>query len=50
MHKGVVSVEFETREGSAKIDKDFKYTAGSLVSEGHTQEANPKTFYKTFRI
>lgn len=31
-HTGVVSVEFETREGSAKIDKDFKYLQGTLVS------------------
>ena len=28
---GVVSVEYETREGSGKIDKDFKYTQGTLV-------------------
>ena len=31
-HTGIVSVDFETREGSAKIDKDFKYTQGTLVS------------------
>ena len=28
---GVVSVEYETREGSGKFDKDFKYTQGTLV-------------------
>ncbi|CAH1797885.1 unnamed protein product [Owenia fusiformis] len=31
MVKGTVSIDFETREGSAKINKDFKYTQGSLV-------------------
>lgn len=34
LHKGVVSVEYETLEGSAKVDKDFKYAGGKLVSEG----------------
>ena len=29
---GVVTVEYETREGSGKLDKDFKYTQGKLVS------------------
>ncbi|ELU01061.1 hypothetical protein CAPTEDRAFT_224088 [Capitella teleta] len=28
---GVVSVEYETREGSGKFDKDFKYTNGTLT-------------------
>lgn len=31
-HTGVVSIDFETREGSGKIDKDFKYAQGTLVS------------------
>ena len=31
-HTGVVSIEYETREGSGKIDKDFKYAHGHLVS------------------
>ncbi|XP_074650756.1 sodium/calcium exchanger 1-like [Tubulanus polymorphus] len=30
---GRVSVDFETREGSAKYDKDFKKTSGTLVFE-----------------
>ena len=30
--KGSVAVEYETREGSGKVDKDFKYTQGKLVS------------------
>ncbi|XP_013418432.1 sodium/calcium exchanger 2 isoform X2 [Lingula anatina] len=29
--KGEVTVEYETREGSGKLDKDFKYTKGSLT-------------------
>lgn len=29
---GDVTVEYETREGSAKAGKDFKYTQGFLVS------------------
>ena len=29
--EGTVSVEFETREGSARIGKDFEYTQGLLV-------------------
>ncbi|XP_076803796.1 sodium/calcium exchanger 1-like isoform X1 [Clavelina lepadiformis] len=28
---GVVSVDYETREGTAKINKDFKYTSGTLI-------------------
>ena len=32
IHTGIVTVEYETREGSGKIDKDFKYTQGMLVS------------------
>ena len=28
---GVVKVEYETREGSGKAGKDFKYTTGILV-------------------
>ncbi len=31
-HSGVVSIQYETREGSGKIDKDFTYTQGKLVS------------------
>ena len=31
-HTGVVSVDFETREASAKIEKDFKYVHDTLVS------------------
>ncbi|XP_050401664.1 sodium/calcium exchanger 2 isoform X2 [Patella vulgata] len=31
MVKGVVSVDFETREGSAKPGKDYKYTTGTLI-------------------
>ena len=31
VHTGIVSVEFETREASAKYDDDFKYTSGTLV-------------------
>ncbi|ESO92661.1 hypothetical protein LOTGIDRAFT_162582 [Lottia gigantea] len=31
MIKGVVSVDFETREGSAKPGKDYKYTTGTLI-------------------
>ena len=30
--EGTVTVEFETREGSGKAGKDFKYQTGSLVS------------------
>ena len=29
---GVISVDYETREGTAKFYKDFKYAAGTLVS------------------
>lgn len=29
--EGTVSVEFETREGSGKAGKDFKYQTGVLV-------------------
>ncbi len=29
---GVVTVEYETREGSGKFDKDFKFTHGQLVN------------------
>ncbi len=39
VHTGVVSVEYETREASAKYDDDFQYTHGTLViltSCGHT--------------
>lgn len=36
---GKVSVEFETREGSGKFDKDFKYTQGTVVSVGWTTES-----------
>ena len=32
-HTGVVSVEYETREGSGKFDHDFKFTQGTLVSK-----------------
>ena len=28
---GVVTIDYETREGSAKFDKDFKKTSGTLV-------------------
>uniref|UniRef100_H2XSK5 Calx-beta domain-containing protein n=1 Tax=Ciona intestinalis TaxID=7719 RepID=H2XSK5_CIOIN len=28
---GVISVDYETREGTAKINKDFKYTSGTLI-------------------
>ena len=30
---GVVAVDYETREGSAKPGKDFKFTQGTLVSQ-----------------
>ena len=32
VHTGVVSVEFETREGSGTFDHDFTFTQGTLVS------------------
>ena len=31
-HSGIVTVEYETREGSGKVDKDFKFVSGTLVS------------------
>ena len=36
MHRGTVSVEFETKEGSAIFDKDLKHCKGVLVSHLHT--------------
>jgi hypothetical protein len=30
---GVVSVEYETREGTAKTAKDFRYTSDTLVNK-----------------
>ena len=30
---GVVSVEYETREGTAKTGKDFRYTSDTLVNK-----------------
>ena len=29
---GVISVDYETREGSGKMRKDFKHATGTLVS------------------
>ncbi len=31
VHTGIVGVEYETREASAKFEADFKYTQGTLV-------------------
>lgn len=28
---GVVAVQWETREGSAKLNRDFKFSSGKLV-------------------
>ena len=41
IHKGVVTIEYETREGSGKIDKDFKYVTGVLVSRPQALNAWP---------
>ena len=30
---GVVAIDYETREGSAKPGKDFRFTQGTLVSQ-----------------
>ena len=35
MHRGTVSVEFETKEGLAIFDKDLKHCKGVLVSHLH---------------
>ncbi|CAD5124084.1 DgyrCDS12389 [Dimorphilus gyrociliatus] len=43
VHKGVVSVEYETREGSAKFDKDFKPARGTL-------QFDPNDFQKKIPI
>ena len=30
---GVITVDYETREGTAKINRDFMYTSGTVVRD-----------------
>ena len=46
MLRGTVSVEFETKEGSARFDKDLKFCKGLLASGANNFQREIRSNYK----